>query len=322
MSQVEKSSDKILKSATVVSIAVMFSRVLGLIREQIFAVLFGAGYAYDAFVVAFRIPNLLRDLFGEGALSAAFVSVFSEYEVKKTKHETWLLASNVICFFAVVISLLSIAGMYFSDTIVATLAPDYSAIEGKSELTSIMTVIMMPFLLFVSLSAIAMGILNTKGRFFIPSLASSFFNLGSIIGGTSLAFVLPHYGYPAIIGMAIGTLIGGLLQLAIQLPALKKAGFRFFPVLNFKDPGLIKIITLMLPAIIGLSATQINIFINTNFAASCIEGSVSWLNYAFRLVQLPIGLFGVAISIAALPVLAKYASLKNSKKCGIHLCLR
>ena len=314
MTRTDKSTGSIAKSAAVVSIAVMFSRVLGLIREQIFAALFGAGYAYDSFVVAFRIPNLLRDLFGEGALSAAFVSVFSDYNTNRSEKDTWLLASNVLCFFAIALSIISIAGMIFSDQIVAMLAPDFSIVQGKAELTAKMTIIMMPFLLFVSLSAVVMGILNTRGKFFVPSLASSFFNLGSIIGGTLLAFTLPDYGYPAIMGMAFGTLIGGILQLLIQLPTLKNTGFRFSLILNIKDPGLIRIIKLMLPAVIGLSATQINIFINTNFASSCIEGSVSWLNYAFRLVQLPIGLFGVAISIAALPLLAAYASQKDFAK--------
>ena len=311
MSHSVKSSETIAKSAALVSVAVLFSRVLGLVREQIFAGLFGAGYAYDAFVVAFRIPNLLRDLFGEGALSAAFVSVFSDYEANRSRQETWLLASNVLCFFAITLSCIIILGIYFSDSIVNLIAYDYQNQEGKAELTATMTMIMMPFLLFISLSAVVMGILNTRGKFFIPALASSFFNLGSIIGGTSLAFYLPQFGYEPIVGMAFGTLIGGFLQLAVQLPTLRKTGFQFTPRINIKDSGLIRILKLMIPATIGLSATQINIFIGTRFASSCAEGSVSWLNYAFRLVQLPIGLFGVAISIAALPVLARYASQKK-----------
>jgi len=307
----EKSSAGLARSAATVSVAVMCSRLLGLIREQVFAGLFGAGYAYDSFVVAFRIPNLLRDLFGEGALSAAFVSVFSDYNANRSIEDTWRLASNVLCFMTVLVSAITLLGMLFADQIVAVLAPGFSLVSGKSELTAAMTMIMMPFLLFISLAAVVMGILNTRNRFFIPSLASSFFNLGSIIGGTSLAFILPRYGYPAITGMACGTLIGGFLQLAIQLPTLRAIGFRFTPVLDIKDPGLRRILKLMVPATIGLSATQINIFINTNFAASCAEGSVSWLNYSFRLVQLPIGLFGVAISIAALPLLARQASRKE-----------
>ncbi len=289
----------------------MCSRVLGLIREQLFAGLFGAGYAYDAFVVAFRIPNLLRDLFGEGALSAAFVTVFTDYDTNKGSKATWELASTVLLFFVLLLSVITLAGVYFADTIVLLLAPDFDMVAGKAELTTKLTKIMFPFLVFVSLSAVVMGMLNTKGRFFVPAMASSFFNLGSIVGGVSLALLFPKFGQPAIAGMAWGTLIGGLLQLVMQLPTLFATGFKFTPRLHLKDPGLKRILLLMLPATIGLSATQLNIFINTNFAASCAEGSVSWLNYAFRLVQLPIGIFGVAISIAAMPVMAKHAAEKD-----------
>lgn len=142
-------------------------------------------------------------------------------------------------------------------------------------------------------------------------MASSFFNIGSIVGGAGLALLLPRYGQPAIVGMAVGTLLGGVLQLAVQFPTLRKVGFSYRPLLDLRDPGLIRIVKLMIPATIGLSATQINIFINTNFAASCVEGSVSWLNYAFRLVQLPIGIFGVTLSIAMMPLLARQAAEKN-----------
>ena len=299
------------KSAGTVGFAVMLSRILGLVREQVFAGLFGAGTANDAFVVAFRIPNLLRDLFGEGALSAAFVTVFSDYEQNRSQKQTWQLASVVLVFFACMLSLISLLAIWQSGTIVKLFAPDFSEVAGKEALTVLLTKLMMPFLILVSLSAVVMGILNTKNRFFIPALASSFFNLGSIIGGVSLALLLPRWDIPAIVGMAVGTLIGGMLQLAVQLPTLYKSGFVFYPSFNFKDPGLIRILTLMIPAVIGLSATQINIFINTKFAASCVEGSVSWLQYAFRLVQLPIGIFGVAIGVAALPLLARQSASKN-----------
>jgi putative peptidoglycan lipid II flippase len=172
---------------------------------------------------------------------------------------------------------------------------------------------MFPFLIFISTAAVVMGILNSKGRFFVPSIASSFFNLGSIVGGVVLAFIMPRFGQPAIVGMAIGTLVGGFLQMAGQFPSLLKTGFRFRPLVNFRDPGLRRVLTLMVPAVIGLGATQINIFVNTNFASSCAEGSVSWLNYAFRLVQFPIGVFGVAVSIATMPVVSRYAALKDFK---------
>jgi len=305
------STGKIARSASAVSGAVMCSRVLGLVREQVFAGMFGAGYAYDAFVVAFRIPNLLRDLFGEGALSAAFVTVFSDYDTNKGRQATWQLASNVLVFIAILLSLITLTGIFFAEPIVNLLAPDFSLIAGKTELTGLLTRIMFPFLIFVALAAVVMGMLNTSGRFFVPAMSSSFFNLGSIIGGVSLALLLPRFGQPAIVGMAWGTLIGGLMQLLIQLPTLRKTGFRFKPQINLRDPGLKRILWLMLPATIGLSATQINIFVNTNFASSCVEGSVSWLNYAFRMVQLPIGVFGVAFSIAAMPVLAKHAAQKD-----------
>ncbi|MGI6655555.1 MAG: murein biosynthesis integral membrane protein MurJ [Desulfobulbus sp.] len=302
----------IVRSAGSVGIAVMCSRVLGLIREQIFAGLFGAGYAYDAFVVAFRIPNLLRDLFAEGALSAAFVAVFTDYSTNRGPEATWRLAGNVLVFFSVLISLLTLAGLYLAEPIVNLMAPDFALIPGKTELTVHLTRIMLPFLLFVSLAAVVMGILNTKGHFFVPAMSSTFFNLGSIVGGLSLAWLLPRFfGQPAIAGMAWGTLLGGMLQLLMQVPTLRRVGFRCRFHCNPADPGLRRILKLMLPATIGLSATQINIFVNTNFAASCVQGSVSWLNYAFRLVQLPIGLFGVALSIAIMPVLARQAATKN-----------
>ncbi|KAB2891505.1 MAG: murein biosynthesis integral membrane protein MurJ [Desulfobulbaceae bacterium] len=311
MKSAQTTSQGIARSAATVGGAVLCSRILGLVREQIFAGMFGAGLAYDSFVVAFRIPNLLRDLFGEGALSAAFVTVFADYGANRGRQDTWRLASNVLTFFAIALSLISLLGIFLAEPIVSLLAPDFSLVAGKSELTALMTRIMLPFLVFISLAAVVMGMLNTEGKFFVPAMASSFFNLGSIVGGVGLAWLMPHFGQPAIVGMAFGTLIGGIMQLAVQLPSLKSTGFRFQPLLNLNDPGLIRILLLMAPATIGLSATQINIFINTNFASSCAEGSVSWLNYAFRLVQLPIGLFGVALSIAMMPVLARHAAGKD-----------
>lgn len=311
MKKEAKQSGRIAKSAGTVSIAVMSSRVLGLVREQIFAGMFGAGMAYDAFVVAFRIPNLLRDLFAEGALSAAFITVFTNYDTNRTREETWQLASNVLVFFAILLSIITLIGIYWAGPLVNLLASDFQLIAGKSELATLLTRIMLPFLVFISLSAVVMGILNTRGKFFVPAIASTFFNIGSIVGGVSCALILPRFGQPAIAGMAMGTLLGGILQLCVQLPSLFRTGFRFRPHRFYNDPGLKKILLLMLPAVIGLSPTQINIFINTNFAASCAQGSVSWLNYAFRLVQLPIGVFGVALSIAAMPVLAKHAAEKD-----------
>jgi putative peptidoglycan lipid II flippase len=299
---------QVARSAGSVGIAIFFSRILGLVREQVMAVLFGAGFYMDAFVVAFRIPNLLRDLFAEGALSAAFVTVFTDYDHKQGPEAAWRLANNVLVTLSLLLSLITILGIIFSKEIIQVMAPDFGRIAGKIALTRLLTDIMFPFLILVSLAAAVMGMLNTKGRFFIPAMASSFFNMGSIVGGVLLAWWAPSFGQPPIVGMAVGTLIGGVLQLAIQVPSLKRSGFVWRPHLSLTDEGLHRIMILMIPAVIGLSATQINIFINTNFAARCAQGSVSWLNYAFRLMQFPIGIFGVAISIATLPVISRQAS--------------
>lgn len=302
---------KIARAAGTVSVAVFASRILGLVREQVFAGFFGAGFAFDAYVVAFRIPNLLRDLFAEGALSSAFVTVFTDYDQRRGAEQTWRLANNVIFCSTLLISLLVLAGMIFSPAIVGFMAPDFGAVPGKLGLTTLMTRIMFPFLVLVSLAALAMGILNTKGKFFVPSLSSSFFNLGSVVVGVALCLAAPRFGMEPIVGMAWGALAGGFLQLAVQLPLLFRVGFRLRYVLDFKEPGLKRIIKLMLPAVVGLSATQINIFINTFYASSCAQGSISWLNYAYRLFHLPMGLFGVALMVATLPVVSRHAANKD-----------
>jgi putative peptidoglycan lipid II flippase len=310
------SASRIAGSAKSVSAAVFLSRLLGLVREQVMAILFGAGTSMDAFVVAFRIPNLLRDLFAEGALSSAFVTVFTEYQEKKDPEETRRLVNNVLTAITIIISIICLAGILFSRDLVLLMAPEFSLVPGKIELSTDLTRIMFPFLLLISLSALIMGLLNTRGYFFIPAFASSCFNMGSIIVGGGLALAIPAMGYPAIYGMAAGTLAGGGLQLLIQLPCFRKEGFRIRPYLDLRDPGLRKMGRLIIPAIIGLSATQINIFVNTNFASRCAEGSVAWLNYAFRLMQFPIGLFGVALSVATLPMVARQAARGATKELG------
>jgi putative peptidoglycan lipid II flippase len=304
----------VARNAGIISVAVMASRVLGLARDQVFAVLFGAGFHYDAFLTAFRIPNLLRDLFAEGALSAAFVATFTQVLEKKGEKEARLLSNRMATLIIIVISIISLIGWYKAPAIVAILAPGFFEIPGKAELAIELTRIMIPFLLFVALAAQAMGILNAHGRFAVPAFASAFFNLGSTIGGLLLGFVLgPYLGLSAIAGMAYGTLIGGFLQLAVQWPSLRRAGFNYRPIFSFRDPGVRQIVAMMGPAVIGTAAVQVNVFINTNFASAIVDpatgavinGPVSWLNYAFRFMQFPIGVFGVAIATAALPQLSR-----------------
>lgn len=310
----------VAKSAGIVSVAIMFSRVLGLVRETIFAHFFGAGVLNDAFQVAFRIPNVLRDLFAEGALSAAFVKVFTDYQINFTEKEAWRLASLVLNALAVVLSIITLIGIIFSKQFIAIIAGDFSP-EAQA-LTVTLTQIMFPFILLVALAALAMGVLNTKGIFGVPASASTVFNIISILLGLGAAYWLSggSWSVPAdpkaipempaqwaIIGMAIGTLIGGAAQFFMQVPSLLKVGFRFLPVLSFSDPGVKRVVALMAPAILGTSAVQINVLVNTFFVTS-IPGGTSWLGYAFRLMQFPIGLFGVAIGTASIPVLSRMAS--------------
>ncbi|MBI4796167.1 MAG: murein biosynthesis integral membrane protein MurJ [Deltaproteobacteria bacterium] len=310
-SPISNHTEKIARAAGAVSIAVFASRILGLVREQVFAALFGAGYAFDAFVVAYRIPNLLRDLFAEGALSSAFVTVFTEYRQLRGEERTWRLANNVLVCLSLLVGGVVLVGMFCSPEIVGLMARGFILVPGKLGLTTLMTRIMFPFLLLISVAALVMGILNTEGKFFIPSLASSFFNLGAIVFGVGLSLAAPFFGIHPIVGMAWGVLIGGLLQLLSQVPLLFKVGFRPAWVLDLKDEGLRRIFKLMLPAVVGLSATQVNIFINTFYAASCPQGSLSWLSYAYRLFHLPMGLFGVALSIATLPLVSRHAAVHD-----------
>lgn len=310
----------VARSAGIVSAAVMVSRVFGLVREMVFARLFGTGFIVDAYQVGFRIPNLLRDLFAEGALSVAFVKVFTDYQVNVSEKEAWRLAVLVFNGLAVVLSVIVILGMLLAPAYVPYLAYGFS--PEKAALATTLTQIMFPFILLVALAAVAMGVLNTKGRFGIPASASTAFNIVSVLAGVAIAYYLSGGGWKpprspsevasfpaqwAIIGMAFGTIAGGLAQVLIQVPSLIKVGFRFRPLLSFTDKGVRRVMRLMGPAIIGTSAVQIKVLVDT-FMVSGIQGGNSWIPFAFRLMQFPIGVFGVAIGVASLPTLARLGS--------------
>ncbi len=314
----------IARAAGIISLATLFSRIMGLVREQVFAAQFGAGFAVDAFQVAFRVPNLLRDLFAEGAMSAAFVPTLTKAQQEGGPEAAMRLANLVINFLLVVLSVLCLIGIFTAPWIVGLLAPGFGDIPGKLALTTLMTQIMTPFLLLVSLAAAVMGVLNTRRVFFIPAVAPVLFNLGLIVSGFAIAPFMPRVGLDPIVGMAFGALLGGLGQLAIQLPALSEQGFRWRPILSFRDPGVLRVVTLMAPATIGLAAAQVNVFTSTFLASTLQEGSVSWLNYAYRLMQLPIGLFGVAIATVTLAEVSRHAAAKNMTdlKATIGLSLR
>ena len=299
------------KAAGVISAATLISRLLGLAREQIFAAFFGAGFAVDAFQVAFRIPNLLRDLFAEGAMSAAFVPTLTRVQEKDGREAAMRLANLVINFLVVVVSAICLLGIVFAHEIVPLMAPGFGSIPGKLELTTQMTQIMTPFLLLVAVAAAVMGVLNTRRVFFVPAIAPTMLNLALIAAGFLIAPFCPRFGLQPIVGMAFGVILGGLGQLFIQVPALVRQGYRWRPEISFRDPGVVRIVTLMAPAAIGLAATQVNIFVNTLLASFLPQGSVSWLNYAYRLMQLPIGLFGVAIATVTLAEVARHAARKD-----------
>jgi putative peptidoglycan lipid II flippase len=292
------------KAAGIIGVAVMCSRLLGLARELIFAALFGGGGAMDAFTAAFRIPNLLRDLFAEGALSTAFVTTFSKTIARSDDKAAWRLANKVATLTLIVLGSICIAGMIFSVQLVDVIAPGFN--PGKAALTAELTRIMFPFILMVSMAALVMGMLNAKNVFGIPAMASSFFNLGSIVAGVSLAAVIdPKFGSNALIGLAVGTLLGGALQFAVQLPPLRRLGYRYSPDFHWRDPGVNAILRLMGPSVIAASTTQINVLANSVFASTLGDGAIFWLAIAFRLMQLPLGLFGVALGTVTLPLLSR-----------------
>jgi len=296
------------RQALLISAATMVSRVLGLVRDQLFAALVGANLWSDAYIAAFRIPNLLRDLFAEGALSAAFIPTFADYQRNRGAEAAFRLGNLVLGLLLAVVGAVVLVGILLAPQIVALVAPGFA--EGAA-LTIRLTRIMMPFLLLVSLAAAVMGMLNAQLRFTAPALAPALFNVGSIAVGLGLwaAGAGPE---AAVVGWSIGTLFGGLLQLLAQAPSLRATGFRLRPRLAgaLAEPGMRRIGKLMGAAVVGLSATQVNIVVNTIFA-SHQRGAVSWLNYAFRLMQFPLGVFGVAIATVAGAGVAQKAAARD-----------
>lgn len=298
------------------------SRVLGLAREQVFAHLFGATLAADAFFAAYRIPNLLRDLFAEGALSSAFVPIFKQELHKSGKDAAFELAQVCFGVLTIILALVVFAGMLLSPWIVKFIAPGFEKIPGKAELTSQLAAVMFPFLLLVALAALAMSILNSFERFGIPALAPALFNIGVI---AAAYLICPHFENP-IFGMAIGVLLGGLGQLLIQVPSLIKIGMKIRFKADFLHPGLYAIGRLMTPMIGGLAASRINIFVNTLLASLLMAGAVSYLTYSYRLMHLPLGMIAVALGTVALPTASAQAASNDAQGIrqtfyrAIHLC--
>ncbi len=288
----------LLKTVGSISLATMLSRVLGLVREMVRSYYFGAGLLTDAWLTAFRIPNLLRDLFAEGAMSSAFVPTFVREKEEKGPEAAWLLGNRVLGSLIVILGLFTLVVFFGAPWIVKAYVGGGE--PAKLELATQMTRIVSPFLLVVSMAAVAMGMLNAFGRFFLPAAAPIFFNLATILGMILLIPVFRAAGLNPILSIAAGAMAGGCLQFLVQLPSLNARGFRFRPRAAWTDPGVRRVAGLMVPATFGLAATQISLFVDTGLAWSQGDGPVTWLNVAFRMMQLPLGLFGVAIATANL----------------------
>jgi putative peptidoglycan lipid II flippase len=305
-----------LRAAGVISALTMGSRVLGLVREQVFAAFLGAGSYADAFQVAFRIPNLLRDLFAEGALSAAFVPTYAKALADGGRERAHRLSSRLLTVLGAILAVLLVLGYVFARQIVEFLAPGFD--PSKTALTIELTRIMLPFLPLVSFAAVAMGMLNAQGRFAVPAAAPAMFNVVTIVWAAGL-WAMGFSPAQVVVGWAIGTVLGGAAQLLIQVPPLWREGWRYRPEWRPGDPGIRAIGRLMAPATVGLAAVEVNILVNTIFA-SHEDGAVAWLGYAFRVLYLPIGIFGVAVGTVATTGLAQRAAAGDTE--GLRATLR
>jgi len=300
------------RHAGVTGAATLASRLLGLARDQVLAWFFGASNEMDAFVVAFRVPNLVRDLFAEGAMSAAFVPTFTRQLTLKGKADAWRLANNVLTALLLSTGALVVLGIAFARPLIDIYAGDFASVPGKLELTVRLTRVMLPFLPMVAVAAAMMGMLNSLHHYFVPALSPAMFNVATIAGAFVLVPMMPPLGLPPIMAVAIAALAGGLGRIAIQWPSLRREGYRYAPMFDPRDPVLRRVLILMGPGTIGLAATQVNLFVNTLLATSQGTGAASWLTYAFRLMYLPIGLFGVSIGTAVLPAVSRHAAVGDT----------
>ena len=301
----------LLKTLASVSGFTLLSRITGLIREMLVASIFGAGATTDAFFVAFRIPNLLRRLFAEGAFSQAFIPVLGQSKALNGDAETKILVDRTATLLFWIVSVITILGIVGVSGVMWVMAGTMEVGSERYEYTRVMTQIMFPYIIFMSLTALSAGVLNTWGNFSTPSFSPVLLNLAMI---AAAVFLAPHFN-PPIYALTVGVIVGGILQLVWQIPALVRIGmlpkFSFNVVAAARDPNVRKILKLMLPATLAVSVAQISLIINTNWAASLGNGAVSWISYADRLMEFPTGMLGVALGTILLPSLTRAHSSNN-----------
>lgn len=316
-------STSLLKSLARVSGITLISRIVGFLRDMLTAQIFGAGLATDAFFVAFKLPNTFRRIFAEGAFSQAFVPVLAEYKNQRPLNETRDFVASVAGLLGLFLFVFTLAGVIFASSVIALSAPGFTHDPQKFQMTVMLLRITFPYILFISMASMVGGVLNTWRMFSIPAFTPTILNLSYII----FAIFLRSYFHPQILALAWAIFVGGILQLAFQLPYLHKIGMPLIPKLDFKNKAVWKVVRLMGPAIFAMSIAQISIVINTIFASFLSAGSVSWMYYADRLMEFPTGILGVALGTILLPSLSKHASNKNiaefSKTLdwGLRLCL-
>ncbi len=305
-----KEAQQITRSAGAMTVATAISRLTGLLRDILKAHYFGTGLVADAFTVAFRLPNLLRRLLGEGTLSAAFIPVYADYRLRMTEAESWRFVNVIFNLLTIVAAAFTLIGMAWAEPLVRLFAPGFALQPEKLTLTVNLTVWLFPYLIFVVWAALAMAVLNSHKRFFLPALAPIFLNLASIFAMMLGPWLGPEQS-SQIYALAWGTLIGGLGQFVMQLPALKRIGFKYELLLPWKHEGVRQVLKLMGPGLFALGVAELNIFVDTFMASMLEEGSVAALEYASRLMQLPLGIFAVSISTAVLPGLSERVSQKD-----------
>ena len=300
-------SKVLVKSTGMVSLLTFISRIFGFIRDMVTAYFFGATAAFDAFLVAFKIPNFMRRLFAEGAFSQAFVPVLSEYQKQKTQAELKQFVNAMAGSLGIVLLLVTILGVVTAPWIVRLFAAGFEVGSPRYDLAVTMLRITFPYLMLISLTAFSGAILNTHSRFWVAATTPIFLNICMI----SAAIWLAPTMHTPIIALAWAVFVAGVIQLLFQLPFLKNLGLAIRPRINFRDPGVRKVLKLMVPALFGVSVSQVNLLVDTLFASFLIVGSVSWLYYSDRLLELPLGVFGVAIATVILPSLSRHHATQS-----------